>query len=68
MAKEIEAAGGRASAFPADVSDPRQVEALVREATSRFGRLDVLVNNAAAVVPGRARVDHATRTGAASRR
>jgi meso-butanediol dehydrogenase/(S,S)-butanediol dehydrogenase/diacetyl reductase len=52
VAKEIEAAGGIAAAFPADVADPRQVEALIREATSRFGRLDVLVNNAAAVIPG----------------
>jgi len=52
VAKEIEAEGGIAVAFPADVADPRQVEALVREATTRFGRLDVLVNNAAAVIPG----------------
>jgi meso-butanediol dehydrogenase/(S,S)-butanediol dehydrogenase/diacetyl reductase len=52
VAKEIEAAGGIATAFPADVADARQVEALIREATSRFGRLDVLVNNAAAVIPG----------------
>jgi len=52
VAKEIGAAGGVASAFPADVADPRQVEALVREASMRFGRLDVLVNNAAAVIPG----------------
>ena len=52
VAKEIEAAGGIAAAFPADVADARQVEALIREATSRFGRLDVLVNNAAAVLPG----------------
>jgi meso-butanediol dehydrogenase/(S,S)-butanediol dehydrogenase/diacetyl reductase len=52
VAKEIEAAGGIAAPFPADVGDSRQVEALVRDATSRFGRLDVLVNNAAAVIPG----------------
>ena len=52
VAKEIEAAGGSAAAFPADVADPRAVEALVREAGARFGRLDVLVNNAAAVIPG----------------
>jgi len=52
VVKEIEAAGGSAVAFPADVADARAVEALVREATSRFGRLDVLVNNAAAVIPG----------------
>jgi meso-butanediol dehydrogenase/(S,S)-butanediol dehydrogenase/diacetyl reductase len=52
VAKEIQAAGGTATPFPADVADPRQVESLVREATFRFGRLDVLVNNAAAVIPG----------------
>jgi NAD(P)-dependent dehydrogenase (short-subunit alcohol dehydrogenase family) len=52
VAKEIEAAGGTALPCPGDVSDSNQVEALVRAATSRFGRLDVLVNNAAAVVPG----------------
>jgi len=52
VAKEIEAAGGAALPFPGDVADSAQVEALVRAATSRFGRLDVLVNNAAAVLPG----------------
>src|SRR5215472_3242329 len=41
VAKEIEAAGGVAKAYPADVADPRQVEALVRFAVSEFGRLDV---------------------------
>lgn len=51
-AAEIEAAGGRARPFPGDVADPRLVEALLREATARFARLDVLVNNAAAVIPG----------------
>jgi meso-butanediol dehydrogenase/(S,S)-butanediol dehydrogenase/diacetyl reductase len=52
VAKEIEAAGGTAFPCPGDVSDSKHVEALVRAATSRFGRLDVLGNNAAAVVPG----------------
>ena len=51
-AKEIEAASGRARAFPADVADARQVEAAVKFAIAQFGRLDVLVNNAAAVLPG----------------
>jgi NADP-dependent 3-hydroxy acid dehydrogenase YdfG len=31
---------------PCDVADPAQVEALVRAVTNRFGRIDVLVNNA----------------------
>jgi meso-butanediol dehydrogenase/(S,S)-butanediol dehydrogenase/diacetyl reductase len=52
VAKEIEAANGRARAFAGDVSDARRVEAAVRFAVSEFGRLDVLVNNAAAVMPG----------------
>ena len=52
VVKEIEAANGRARAFPADVADARQVEAAVRFAIAQFGRLDVLVNNAAAVLPG----------------
>lgn len=38
---------GEAAAFlKTDVRDPRQVEALVRFAVDRFGRLDVLHNNA----------------------
>ena len=30
----------------ADVSDPKEVEALVQKATDAFGRLDIMVNNA----------------------
>ena len=33
-------------AVPTDVSDARQVEALIRQVLDRFGRLDVMVNNA----------------------
>src|SRR5438270_6797406 len=43
---EIEALGRRAAAFPADVSDRTQVDALVDFALAHFGRLDVLVANA----------------------
>ncbi|MDA3648698.1 SDR family oxidoreductase [Saccharopolyspora indica] len=50
---EIEAGGGRAAAYPADQGDPEQVRALVRCAVDDFGRLDVLVNNAATFVPGK---------------
>lgn len=38
--------GGTADAFQADVSDPTSCERLVSEVIARFGRLDVLVNNA----------------------
>jgi NAD(P)-dependent dehydrogenase (short-subunit alcohol dehydrogenase family) len=47
VAAEIEASGGAAVAILADVSDPADVKRLIAEAVARFGRLDVLVNNAA---------------------
>ena len=50
-AAAIEAAGGRASAFAVDVSDEAQVAAMIADAVDRFGRLDVLHNNAAALHP-----------------
>jgi 3-oxoacyl-[acyl-carrier protein] reductase len=43
---QIEGAGGTAAAFPADVTDSEQCEALVAAVIERFGALDVLVNNA----------------------
>lgn len=43
---EIEAAGGTAEAFQADISDPAQVKALFDHVLDRHGRIDVLVNNA----------------------
>jgi 3-oxoacyl-[acyl-carrier protein] reductase len=47
VAQEIRDAGGRAAVSIADVADPGAAAALVAEAISAFGRLDVLVNNAA---------------------
>jgi 3-oxoacyl-[acyl-carrier protein] reductase len=45
----IEAAGGAAMAIQADISQEAQAAALMEQAQARFGRLDVLVNNAAVV-------------------
>lgn len=39
--------GGDASSMRVDVSESDEVEAMISEAVSRYGRLDVLVNNAA---------------------
>jgi acetoacetyl-CoA reductase len=44
---EIEAAGGTAIAEPADVASYEAVEQMFGRVKERFGRLDVLVNNAA---------------------
>jgi NADP-dependent 3-hydroxy acid dehydrogenase YdfG len=43
---EISAAGGTAIGFAADVTKRADVEALIQGAVDRFGRVDVLVNNA----------------------
>ncbi|BBJ40031.1 dehydrogenase [Streptomyces antimycoticus] len=42
----IEAADGRAAAMPADVTDSGQLRELVHQAATRFGGLDIAVNNA----------------------
>lgn len=44
--EEIEAGGGKAFTIQADISNPEEVKNLVSEAVGRFGRLDVMVNNA----------------------
>ena len=43
---EIEAAGGQAEAWRCDVSDCGQCEAFVKAVMEKYGRIDVLVNNA----------------------
>ena len=43
----ITGSGGSALYLPTDISDWRAVDALVAAAVGRFGRLDILVNNAA---------------------
>ena len=46
VVEKIEGAGGKGLVVGADVSDPKEVEAMVQQATDAFGRLDIMVNNA----------------------
>ena len=48
----IVAAGGAALAVPADITNPESVQALFAAVKQRFGRLDVLFNNAGVGAPG----------------
>lgn len=45
--EDIVSGGADGTVLHADVSDPVQVDGMVRQIGSRYGRLDVLVNNAA---------------------
>src|SRR4051794_9091792 len=46
-ARWVEQAGRRAVLMPGDISDPAHCRALVERTVKEFGKLDVLVNNAA---------------------
>jgi len=46
LVREITAFGGKAAAFPLDVSDEEQIKSAVKAAIAQFGKIDILVNNA----------------------
>ena len=48
-AADVESAGGQALAVAADIRDEAQVDAAIAAAVSRFGGIDILVNNASAI-------------------
>jgi 3-oxoacyl-[acyl-carrier protein] reductase len=47
LVNEIVAAGGEAIAVKMDVADPEQIKAGFKQVLDKYGRLDILVNNAA---------------------
>ncbi|HXM15545.1 MAG TPA: beta-ketoacyl-ACP reductase, partial [Candidatus Eremiobacteraceae bacterium] len=47
LVAEIEAAGGQALAVPMDVADAAQIKTGFQQVLAKFGKLDILVNNAA---------------------
>lgn len=52
LAAEIEKTGRRALAVACDVSDEASVKAAVEEVIARFGKADILLNDAGMAVPG----------------
>src|ERR687890_2634665 len=46
-ARHVEAAGRRCVLLPGDIADPAHCRAIVDRAVAEFGRIDILVNNAA---------------------
>jgi citronellol/citronellal dehydrogenase len=50
-AQEVEALGRRALAVKTDVTDEEQIAAMVQRTLDTFGRIDILLNNAAILVP-----------------
>ena len=52
LAAAIAAAGGEALALKLDVADPEQVKAAFKQVLEKFGRIDILVNNAAVTRDG----------------
>jgi citronellol/citronellal dehydrogenase len=51
-AREVEALGRRALAIPMNLAKDEEVEAMARRTLAEFGRIDILVNNAAISAPG----------------
>ena len=60
VAKEIEAAGGTVLAVPTDISKPGDAENLVEKTMEKFGKIDVLVNNAGILEEGLKPIDRYT--------
>ena len=52
LAKEIQEKGGEAHVIPTDMRDPAAIRRLIDGTVERFGRIDILINNAGQSVAG----------------
>ena len=50
VSQEVQALGRRAVPIYCDLSDPNEIEQLVERTMTEFGRIDILVNNARAII------------------
>ncbi|MQF90160.1 MAG: SDR family oxidoreductase [SAR202 cluster bacterium] len=50
VSQEVQALGRRAVPIYCDLSDPPQIEDMVDQTMAQFGRIDILVNNARAII------------------
>ena len=50
VSQEVQALGRRAVPLYCDLSDPNEIERLVERTMTEFGRIDILVNNARAII------------------
>ena len=50
VSREVQALGRRAVPIYCDLSDPNEIERLVERTMTEFGRIDILVNNARAII------------------
>ena len=50
VSEEIQALGRRSLPIYCDLSDPAQIERMVEQTMDQFGRIDILVNNARAII------------------
>jgi NAD(P)-dependent dehydrogenase (short-subunit alcohol dehydrogenase family) len=50
--RDVEATGRRGLAVRTNLADPAEVERMVEQTLTHFGRIDVLINNAAITFPG----------------
>lgn len=52
VVEEIKAKGGEATAVVLNLRDPESITNAVKETAAKYGRIDIVVNNAAIFVPG----------------